>query len=114
MPFLFARSSLINYSMPALIAVISSWPRALRGVLIGSSARIRAGRGDNRNTRSPRRIASSTLTQPIFSTQSKEKTMSTLQTGGLPRIGLGSAMVHALANPATSQSSGRASSSTFR
>jgi hypothetical protein len=63
MPFLFARSSLINYSMPALIAVISAWPRALRGVRIGSSARIRAGRGDNRNTRSPRRIASSTLTQ---------------------------------------------------
>jgi len=61
MPFLFARSSLINYSMPALIAAISAWPRALRGVRIGGSARIRAGRGDNRNTRSPRRIASSTL-----------------------------------------------------
>jgi hypothetical protein len=61
MPFLFARSSLIKYSMPALIAAISAWPRALRGVRIGGSARIRAGRGDNRNTRSPRRIASSTL-----------------------------------------------------
>jgi hypothetical protein len=63
MPFLFARSSLINYSMPALIAVISAWPRALRGVRIGCSARIRAGRGDNRNTRSPRRISVIDLTQ---------------------------------------------------
>lgn len=44
MPFLFARSSLIKYSMPALIAAISAWPRALRGVRIGGSARIRAGR----------------------------------------------------------------------
>ena len=55
------RSPLIRRAMSALIAAISASPRALRGVRIGSSARIRAGRGDSRNRRSPSRTASSRL-----------------------------------------------------
>ena len=55
-----ARSPLVRRATSALIAAISASLRALRGVRIGSSARIRAGRGDSRNKRSPRRIASST------------------------------------------------------
>ena len=54
------RSPLIRRAMSALIAAISASPRALRGVRIGRSARTRAGRGDSRNKRSPRRTASST------------------------------------------------------
>ena len=45
--------------MSSLIAAISESDRSLRGMRIGSSATMRAGRGDSRNRRSPRRTASS-------------------------------------------------------